>query len=68
MTSLTLNRPSLSRLAISIFDAVLSAPGRLAHARDLQSEVERIFELTDHDLAEMNTTREALLRAVARRA
>lgn len=68
MTSLTLDRPSLSRLAGSIFDAVLSAPDRFAHAREIQSEVEHIFTLSDRELADLNTTREALLRAAARRA
>lgn len=68
MTTLTLDRPSVARLASSLFDAVLSSPGRLAHAREMQAEVERVLALSDSDLAEMHTTREVLLRAIAQKA
>jgi hypothetical protein len=68
MTSLALDRPSLSRLAATVFDQVLMAPGRVAHAHELKREVERILAMSDADLAAQETTREALLRAVARRA
>ena len=57
-----------SRLASAIFDAVLTAPDRLAHAHDLQNEAEHIFALTDQQIEDMGTTREALLRALATRA
>lgn len=67
MTSLVLDRPAVSRLATTIFDAVMAAPNRLAHAHELQLEAERIFALTPAELEDMDTTRDALLRALAAR-
>lgn len=67
MATLTLDRPSLTRVASSFFDAVLMAPSRLAHAREMQDEVERVLALSEHQLAEMDTTRAELLSEIARR-
>jgi len=68
MSTLTLDRPSLSRVAASMFDAVLLVPSRIAHAREMQAEVQRVLDLSEAELAEMGTDRDTLLRDIAQRA
>lgn len=68
MATLTLDRPSVTRIASSLFDTVLMAPGRIARAHELRGEVEHVLALSDAQIAEMNTSRDALMRAIAQRA
>ncbi len=68
MSSLVLDRPAVSRLATSVMDVIFHLPGRVAHAHEMRAEAERILSLSDVQLDKMGTTRDALLRDLARRA
>jgi hypothetical protein len=68
MSSLVLDRPSVSSLAASFMDAIFHLPRHLAHAQEMRIEAERIQALSDLQLQKMGTTRVALLRELAQRA
>ncbi|MDJ0860087.1 MAG: hypothetical protein QNJ03_13460 [Dinoroseobacter sp.] len=68
MSSLTIDRPSVSRLAASVLDAIFLLPQHVAHAHEMRAEAERIQSLSDLQLEKMGTTRDALLRRLAQSA
>ncbi|WP_425090577.1 hypothetical protein [Tropicimonas sp. S265A] len=68
MSSLALDRPSVSKLAASVMDAVFYLPHLVAHAHEMRAEAERIQSLSTLQLEKMGTTRDALLRELAQSA
>jgi len=67
MSTLTLDRPSVTRLAASVMDAVFNLPANVARAHEMRSEAEHILGLSDAQIDAMGTTRDALLRDLAQR-
>lgn len=68
MSSLTLDRPSVLKQAASLMDVIFNLPQHVAHAHELREEAERIQSLSELQLDKMGTTRDALLRDLAKRA
>ncbi len=68
MSSLTIDRPSVSHLAATVMDVIFYLPRHVAHAHEMRAEAERIQSLSDLQLEKMGTTRAELLRNLAQSA
>lgn len=68
MSSLTIDRPSVYKQAASLMDVIFSLPQHVAHAHEMRAEAERIQSLSELQLEKMGTTRDVLLRDLAKRA